>query len=120
MNDKQILSATLKQHRKDLSLTQEQVAQVLEIDRSTYAYYESGRSCPSLEIAAKFAALFGVTVDALVRRAEDDTTNPRMHDEDFRFLRKEEQNLLLRYRRLSYDARDEARKYLEELHAEKA
>jgi len=115
MNNKQLLSATLKQYRRDLGLTQEQVAQALHIDRSTYAYYEMGRSSPSLEIAAKFATLFGVTIDALICRNTDELTDSRALNEDFRLLRKDEQSLLLRYRRLPADSRDDVRKYVEEL-----
>jgi len=61
----------LKQHRKALGLTQQQVAQALHIDRSTYAYYELGRCSPSIMMAAKFADFYGITLDALVGRNAD-------------------------------------------------
>jgi len=114
MNNRQLLSATLKQYRRDLGLTQEQVALALQIDRSTYAYYESGRSSPSLEIAAKFANLFGITIDALVCRDADNSADSRARDENFRFLRKDEQNLLLYYRQLPSNSRDDVCKYANE------
>jgi len=73
-----MLSTILKQHRKAQGLTQEQVAQALHIDRTTYAYYELGRSSPSIKMAAKLANLYGVTLDELVGRdaekgVDDDT-----------------------------------------------
>ena len=61
-----MLSTILKQHRKARGLTQEQVAQALHIDRTTYAYYELGRSKPSITMAAQLANFYGVTLDALV------------------------------------------------------
>jgi transcriptional regulator with XRE-family HTH domain len=70
-----MLSAILKQHRKARSLTQEQVAQALHIDRTTYAYYELGRSSPSIKMAVKFADFYGVTLDALVGRGVEDGAN---------------------------------------------
>jgi len=71
-----MLSATLKQHRKARGLTQEQVAQALQIDRSTYAYYELGRFNPPLAMAVKFADLYGITLDALFGRNEKNTHPP--------------------------------------------
>lgn len=69
--DNTALSTMLKQYRKGLGFTQEQVAQALHIDRSTYAYYETGRSNPSIVMVIKFADFYGVTVDALVGRSAD-------------------------------------------------
>lgn len=65
-NTRLLLSAMLKQNRNSLGLTQEQVAQILNIDRSTYAYYELGRSEPSLENLIRLANLYGVTIDSLL------------------------------------------------------
>jgi transcriptional regulator with XRE-family HTH domain len=52
--------------REKQELTQEQVAQSLQIHRSTYAYYELGKSRPSLSTTKRLAALFGVSLQDLL------------------------------------------------------
>ena len=105
-----MLSTMLRQHRECLGLTQEQVAQALHIDRSTYAYYELGRSNPSLEAIVRLANIFGVTTDALLCRETGHVE--RIRDEDFTFLCKEEQNLLLCYRQLPTKWHDDLHKFM--------
>lgn len=52
--------------RKMLNLTQLEVANILQINRSTYSYYESGRIEPRYAILLALARLFGVPVDFLI------------------------------------------------------
>ena len=54
----------LRTSRTDL--TQGEIAELLNIDRSTYTYYESGKTEPSLETLKKLAGILGVSVDRLV------------------------------------------------------
>ena len=54
--------------RKQRGLTQEQVAKALGIDRSSYTYYELGRTEPSVESLLKISKLFGVSVDVLLEQ----------------------------------------------------
>ena len=53
-------SLILKQTRENAGLTQKQVAQALGIERSTYAYYETGTSHPNAMMVLKLAAIFNV------------------------------------------------------------
>jgi HTH-type transcriptional regulator immR len=46
--------------------TQEEVAERLGIDRSTYSYYERGRSRPSYENLLKISSLYQVSCDYLL------------------------------------------------------
>jgi len=105
-----MLSAVLREYRNSLGLTQGQVAQALCIDRSTYAYYELGKSAPSLESIARLAKLFGITTDALLCHNANHAADYPIRCEDFIFFSKDEQNLLLCYRQLPADSRDEVRK----------
>jgi len=59
-NDYKVVSQNLKLYRKGNGLTQQQVAQALGIDRSTYAYYESGRTMPGLDSVDKLLRLFKI------------------------------------------------------------
>jgi len=54
------LGKALQQLRKRSELTQKQVADVLHIDRSTYAYYEGGTTEPDLKSINKLAKIFNV------------------------------------------------------------
>ncbi len=60
----------LRKQRTRLGLTQQQVAEKLNIDRSTYSYYELGRTSPSVEMFYELILLFGVSADELLRKDE--------------------------------------------------
>ena len=61
-----IIGQRLKAARKECKLTQQQVADILGIDRSTYAYYELGVSNPSFENLATLAGIFKTDADWLL------------------------------------------------------
>ncbi len=56
----------LKKLRNNNDFTQQQVADALKIDRSTYSYYETGKTEPNYESTLKLAKIFGVTVQELL------------------------------------------------------
>lgn len=56
----------LKKFRKENSLTQEQIATDLNISKSGYVSWESGRTQPGLEMTAKLADYFHTTIDNLL------------------------------------------------------
>ena len=57
-------------------MTQEALAQRVDVARQTVAKWESGDAIPDLENASKLAALFGVSLDALVSHDEESTGYP--------------------------------------------
>ena len=61
-----MLNEQLKLIRKKNRFTQQQVSDLLEIERSTYASYETGRNRPDISLLAAFAKIFGITVDYLI------------------------------------------------------
>lgn len=63
-----VFSERLKKERKKSGLTQEDVAKQLGITRSAYTYYETDKTQPSLETAAKLADIFKVSLDYLIGR----------------------------------------------------
>lgn len=65
------LCERLKQLRIAHYLTQQRVADRLGVDRSTYAYYECGKSTPPLKILCALAELFGVSLDDLLGRKDN-------------------------------------------------
>jgi transcriptional regulator with XRE-family HTH domain len=56
----------IRRLRKERGLTQQQVADHLKLDRSTYAYYESGRSKANIDIVVKLAHFYQVRYAALL------------------------------------------------------
>lgn len=61
----------LRELRENKNITQAQMAEVLEIDRSTYTKYESGKSNPDSTMLKKIADFFHVSVDYLLGRTND-------------------------------------------------
>lgn len=64
--DKQAFSRKLRALRKQHGFSQKEMANCLEIDRSTYASYEIGRSLPSLGSVKAIAELLHVSSDFLL------------------------------------------------------
>ena len=56
----------LKELRLSAGYTPQEIADVLQIDRSTYAYYEAGKTEPSLQKLKRIANLYGLTSDDLI------------------------------------------------------
>ena len=67
----------LRKLRKQNDMTQEQVAKNLNIVRSTYAYYETGKTCPDFTTVVRLAHLFNVTTDYLL---DAEPANPVLND----------------------------------------
>jgi len=61
---------TIRKLRKERGLTQQQVAAQLNIERSTYAYYESGRTRLNLEIMVKLAHFYNVSYATIIGKPE--------------------------------------------------
>ena len=62
-----MLHIKIKSLRENHELTQKQVADFLNIERSTYAYYESGKNLPSAPMIARLSELYSVSCDYLIK-----------------------------------------------------
>jgi len=62
-----ILSKRIKRRRKELGLTQEEVAHKIGISRVYMGYIEQGRHSPSLEVLEKIARALKTSVANLLR-----------------------------------------------------
>ena len=58
----------LRQWRKNLRYTQQEMADFLSVHRTTYTRYERGVIAPPLEVLCRMADLMGCTTDALLGR----------------------------------------------------
>ena len=64
------LNEKIYQHRKQLGLSQEELAQRLGVTRQAVSKWELGTSLPELEVIVSLAKVFGVTTDYLLDSAE--------------------------------------------------
>lgn len=102
------LNQRLKKFRLASGLTQQQVADVLSLDRSTYAYYESGKTTPDIRSVSKLIKIFNISYYDLIDEpdptltvndaANDDTEGEKMHIYE---LSKMEKQLVINFRMLS-------------------
>lgn len=58
----------LRRLRKMHGYTQQDVAEKLYMERSSYAYYESGKIQPRIETLIRLANLYDISVDCLLGR----------------------------------------------------
>lgn len=61
-----LLSDRLRELRTQIDVTQTEIAELLNIDRSTYGNYETGDSCPDFDKLIKLSAYFNVSTDYLL------------------------------------------------------
>lgn len=64
------LGDQLRQLRNIKKVNQSEVAEFLNIDRSTYGKYETGDSSPDYDKLIKLADYFGVSIDYLLGRTD--------------------------------------------------
>lgn len=71
-------SSNLKRLRKNSKLTQEQLAEKLNVSRQTVAKWESGEALPDLDNCILMSKLYKISLDDLVRYAKnkEDSTAP--------------------------------------------
>lgn len=53
-------------YRQKHSLTQEMLCRVLHMTRSTYAYYETGKTLPSVMLLKELAQYYHISLDELL------------------------------------------------------
>lgn len=120
---KTILAKMLIKLRKSHKLTQEQVANILKIKRSTYAYYERN-VIPSPENISRLAFIFNVSVHELLFGVPDPHDRPLRDGlrapgvDDFQpnlSISKEERFLISRFRLLPDNLKDKVCKEINEL-----
>ena len=104
-----LLNQRLKHFRTTSGLTQQQVADVLGLDRSTYAYYESGKTTPDIKSVNKLLKIFNISYYELMDETDPTTvsvSDPSVSDNDedklhIFDLSKSEKKLVIYFRVLS-------------------
>ncbi len=119
------LADKLKYYRKCSNLTQQQVADALGILRSTYAYYESGKTHPKLSTLQNIARLFNTDIDNLVEDVPIDNNYVELNSPDLfkgklagetvNQLTDFEQSVLLRIRMMSINEKKSLAEFLDNI-----
>ncbi len=118
-----MLSITLKKLRENCGYTQQQIAEALNIDRSTYAYYESGKTTPDINTIIKLSKIFNVPYTEIFENEENCTissvSDVQSEEDEFSSqfgrkqnthiyeLSKKEQQIIIGFRLLSKPLQDE-------------
>lgn len=89
----------LKEERLKKGLTQNKLAEILDIDRTSISKYENGKQLPELYVLNSMADLFGVSLDYMAGRSHnvtpcchnhfDEMESPKIFGEILRALREE-------------------------------
>ncbi len=67
-----MISYWLKYYRHEAGYTQQQIANQLKIERSTYTYYETGKTKPDINTLIKLAKIYNIKYTQLLEGIEDD------------------------------------------------
>ena len=68
------INERLRELRIKSGYTQSQIAKILNIDRSTYSYYEIGKTMPDVSSLLTLAKIFNISISELLA----DESNPKM------------------------------------------
>ena len=130
------LGMKLKYYRENCELSQQQVANTLNIDRSTYTYYETGKTTPSASTLLKLSKIFNVpcavflesinqelklnskVADSIGRKKSDNEYEGDFiinADDRIYGLSKEEKEVLISYRVLNKDKKEKFEEFLKNL-----
>lgn len=78
--------------REKSGLSQKELAEKINVSRSTIAGYETGKTFPSVEVIIKYADFFGTTTDYILGRI--DNRNIRItKDADIKVIHKNDVNI---------------------------
>ena len=119
-----MMAENLKKVRKEHKLTQQDIANVLGIDRSTYTFYETGKTSPSISTIYKLAEIYNVSIGYLLGvedgRGEAKRKSAPMNvaaqgTDHIAYLDKDEQMLLMCYRIISDENKEKAIQMMKDL-----
>lgn len=61
------IAANLKQLRRSHNLSQAQLSSTIQLDRSLYALYESGKRTPDLDVLDRICLFYGIRIEVLMK-----------------------------------------------------
>lgn len=117
------INERLRELRIKFGYTQNQISRMLNIDRSTYAYYETGKTRPDVTSLILLAKIYGVSLDELLgdesepksvsdRRLVTDYVRGRKNSSHIYDLSPAEKDLIGVYRTCSAEDQEEIQHYV--------
>jgi len=82
------MGSLLRSLRSEAGLTQEQVAEAINISHPAYVRYENDQRTPKADIAIRLASFFGITVEKLLSGKDgeqESVYHPQISDDDIKF-----------------------------------
>ncbi len=67
MNTTETLGARIARLRKEMKLTQDEIAERLNVSPQAVSKWENDQSCPDIMLLTEIADIFGITTDVLLR-----------------------------------------------------
>ena len=107
------IAESLKKVRLEHNLKQKDISEAIGIDRSTYSFYETGKTNPPVETLCALAKIYNVTIGYLIGK---EANNPELRArasavssavDPIALLSKDEQTLLIYYRLAQEDMKKE-------------
>lgn len=74
------LGNTILKYRKELGITQESLAQQLQVTNQAVSKWESDQCCPDVQLLPQLADIFGITLDELFGRKISETSSKVVDD----------------------------------------
>ena len=110
----------MRYYRIQCGLTQQQVADALKINRTTYTKYETGVSEPSHELLGKIVKMFGIDYNAILDNRDYFERRVADGDMTFNVLTLSERAIIARYRSMSKEDQKKICEYIDMLYNEKS
>ena len=112
------LADKLKELRKNFCMTQDDIAVLLDMSRTTFSKYENGAANPPLSVLRKLSAIYNVPIEYLIHDEHSSKmifnsgTEDKVPEEDSGFqyfsqLTKEERKLILKLRLMQKEKKAE-------------
>lgn len=98
------VAESLKKVRKEHNFKQREIAQAVGLDRSTYSFYETGKTSPSIETMCALAKIYNVSIGYLLGKENNNPElrafNPAVSAgvDPIAYLSDEEKTLLMFFR----------------------
>ena len=91
------MGTRIREMRKAAGMSQEQLAEKLNVSRQSVTKWESGQSVPELDKIVALSVIFGVTTDSLLKPSEMTELSVKTE-----LLEKQQQQMLVRERKRSH------------------
>ncbi|MGD6793822.1 helix-turn-helix domain-containing protein [Metabacillus indicus] len=90
---KKVIGLRIKKCRQDNKLSQEELAQKLDMKRSNVANYEAGRVVPPGSALLEMSEIFNVTTDYLLGSTNDSYSKFSLEDNDLKQIQRQRNKL---------------------------